>query len=63
MGMISWDFLILYKIFFSQQVKRSVTVSNKHDIYELPYNMPNELRSNILENSEISEKSQIFIEL
>ena len=29
---IFWDFLILYQIFFSPQVKQSVIISNKHGI-------------------------------
>ena len=54
-----WDFLIVYQIFFSPQVKRSVIISNKHAIYELPNNVG--LR--ILENYERSGKSQNFMEL
>ena len=38
------DFLMLYQILFSQQVKRSVIISNKHGIYELPHELPNDLR-------------------
>ena len=30
------NFLILYQMFFSPQVKRSVIISNKYGIYELP---------------------------
>ena len=41
MDIIFWDFLILYQIFFSQQVERSVIISNKHGIYELPHELPN----------------------
>ena len=37
-------FSILYQIFFSPQVKRSVIISNKHDIYDLPQALPNDLR-------------------
>ena len=36
--------LIPYQIFFSPQVKRTVIISNKHGIYELPYELPNDLR-------------------
>ena len=46
MDIIFWDFLLLYQIFFSSQVKRSVIISNKHGIYKLP----NDLRLRILEN-------------
>ena len=31
------DFLIRYQILFSPQVKRSVIISNKHGIYQLPH--------------------------
>ena len=44
MDKIFWDSLILYQIFFSSQVKRSVIISNKHGIYELPNELPNDLR-------------------
>ena len=50
MNIIFWDFLILYQIFFSPQVKRSVIVSNKHGIYEFPNEWQNELRLKILGN-------------
>ena len=36
--------LMFYKIFFSPQVKRSAIISNKHEIYELPHELPNDLR-------------------
>ena len=36
--------IILYEILFSPQVKQSVIISNKHDIYELPHELPNDLR-------------------
>ena len=44
MNIIFWDFLILYQISLSPQVKRSVFISNKHDIYELPQELPNDLK-------------------
>ena len=50
MNIIFWDFLILYQIFFSPQVKRSVIVSNKHGIYEFPNKWQNKLRLKILGN-------------
>ena len=37
--------------------------SNKHNIYELPHELPNDLRLRILENQEIWKRSQNFIEL
>ena len=45
---IFWDFLMFYQIFFSPQVKRSVIINNKHDIYELPHELRNDLRLRIL---------------
>ena len=45
MDIIFWDLLILYQIFLSPQVKRFVIISNKHAIYELPHELPNDLRS------------------
>ena len=44
MEIIFWNFLILYQTFFSPQVKWSVIISNKHDIYDLPQALPNDLR-------------------
>ena len=38
------------QIFFSLQVKRSVIISNKHGIYELHHELPNDLRLRILGN-------------
>ena len=37
-------------------------IFDKHDIYELPHKLPNDLRLRILGNYEISGKSQNFIE-
>ena len=37
MVIIFWERLMFDKIFLSPQVKRSVIISNKHDIYELPH--------------------------
>ena len=48
MDLIFWDFVILYQIFFSPQVKRSVIVSNKHGIHKLPLELPHKLRLRIL---------------
>ena len=49
---------MFYQIFLPAQKKRSVIVSNKHGIYELPHDLPNELRLKILGNKEISGKCQ-----
>ena len=47
---IFWDFLMFYQIFLSPQVKQIMIISNKHGIYELPQELPNHLRLNILGN-------------
>ena len=60
---IFWDILMFDKIFVSPKVKRMVIITNKHGIYELSHELPNDLRLRTLENSEISRRSQIFIEL
>ena len=48
--MIFSDFLMLYQIFFSPQVKRVMIICNEHGIYELPDELPKDLRLRILEN-------------
>ena len=63
MYIIFWDFLVLYQIFFSPQVKQSVIINNKHGIYELPQELPNNFRLRIPGNYERSGKSQSIIEL
>ena len=54
---------MFYQIFFSPQVKQCMIISNKHGIYKLPHELPNELRHEILGNYEISVKYLNFIEL
>ena len=44
MDIVFWDFLMFDKIFFSPQEKRRVIISNKHGIYELPHELPKDLR-------------------
>ena len=46
-----------HQIFLSPQVKRSVIISNKQEVYELPHELPNDLRL-----KEKSEKSQNLLE-
>ena len=48
---------MLYQIFFLPQVKQYVIITYKHGIYELPHELPNDLRPRILGNQEISGKS------
>ena len=45
MVIVFWYFLMVEQIFFSQQVKRSVIIGNKYDIYELPHELPHKLGS------------------
>ena len=42
--------LMFDKIFVLPQVKRIVIISNKHGIYELPHDLPNDLRLRTLGN-------------
>ena len=41
---------MFYQISLSSQVKRCAIIPYKHGIYELPYELPNNLRPNILGN-------------
>ena len=62
MDIIFWDFLILNQIFFSAELKQSVIISDKHGIYELPHELPNNLRPRIMGNYEISGNCLNFME-
>ena len=44
------DFSLFYQIFLSPQVKPTVIISNKHGIYELSHELPNDLSLKILGN-------------
>ena len=44
-----WEFLLLYQIFLPQ-AQRSVISSNKHGIYQLPDELPKDLRLRIVGN-------------
>ena len=50
MEIILWDFLMLYQISLSPQVKRIVIIGNKQGVYELPRELVNDLRLRILRN-------------
>ena len=39
------------QILISPQVKRSAIISNKHDTYELPHELPNDLRLKTLRHA------------
>ena len=41
---------MLHQFFLSQQVKLCAIITYKHGIYELPHELPNDLRLRILEN-------------
>ena len=47
---VFWDFLVFYQIFFSPQAKRCSIITYKHGIYELPHELPKDLRPTILGN-------------
>ena len=55
---IFWDFLMFYQIFLSPQVKRWAIITYKHGIYELPHELPNDVRLGTWGNKEISGKCQ-----
>ena len=50
MVIIFWDFLTFYQNFLSPQVKQSKIISNKHGIYNLPPELPNDLKLRISGN-------------
>ena len=50
MVIIFRDILLFEQIFLSPQVKRSVVISNKHDMYELPHELLNNISLRILGN-------------
>ena len=53
---------MFYQISLSPQVKQWAIITYKHGIYELPHELPNNLRLKILGNKEILGKSLNFIE-
>ena len=62
MEIILWDFLMFYQIFLSPQVKQSAIVSNKQGVYELPHELPNDLRLRLIGNTKKSGKSRKSLE-
>ena len=46
---IFWDFLMFYQIFLSPHVKQCAIIAYKHGIYEMPHELPNNVRLTILE--------------
>ena len=57
------DFEIFHQSFFSVQMKWSLIICKKHGLCKLPDELSNNLDLRILENPEILEKPQSFIEL
>ena len=55
------DLQMFLQIFLSQQVKRCAIIAYKHGIYELPHELPNDLKRSILGNQKISGKCQNFV--
>ena len=47
---IFWEYSMFYQIFLSPQMKRWTIITYKHGIYELPHELPNNLRLTILTN-------------
>ena len=45
---IFWEFLTFYQIFLSPQVTRCAIITHKHGMYDLPHELPNDLRLKIL---------------
>ena len=46
---IFWDFLMFYQLFLSPQVKWGAIITYKHGIYQLPLELPSDLRYTILD--------------
>ena len=59
---ILWEFLMFYQIFLSWQVKCCAIISNKQSVYELPHELPNDLRLRIFGNKEKLGKSGNVLE-
>ena len=54
---IFWDFSLFDQIFLSSQEKPSLIISNKHGIYQLSHDFPNNLKLQILGKWKIFGKS------
>ena len=55
-------FSMLYQIFLSPQAKRCAIITYKHGIYELPHELPNDLRLRTLANQKVSGNCRNSIE-
>ena len=59
---IFWTFTILQQRSDQRQVKRNVISTMANVVYELPHQLPNDLRLRILRNNKILGKSKIWVE-
>ena len=50
---------MFYQVFLSPQVKQSTIISNKHGIYELPHELPNDLRLGKLRKVDVSKLGKV----
>ena len=48
-------FFMYYQIFYSLQVKQYAIITYKHGIYELPHELPNNIKLRILGNRKYQE--------
>ena len=55
-----FDFLTFYQIFLAPKAKRSASISNKHNRYELPNDLPIDLRLRMLGSLENLENYKSF---
>ena len=53
---------MFYQISLPPQVKQCASITYKQGIYELPHDLPNDLRLMFLGNNEISENCLNYIE-
>ena len=53
---------MFYQIFLSPQMKRYAVITYKHEIYDLPHELPNDLRLRILGNQQKSGKYRNLVE-
>ena len=50
---------MFYEIFFSPQVKRCAIITYKHGIYELPHELPNNLRNRRKDLSKLGDIREV----
>ena len=52
---------MFYQVFLSPEVKKYAVITNKHGIYELPHEFPDDLRLRILGNNEKTSKNYTLV--